>query len=271
VMSVIANRCLPSVAMRSPVPIYDCHGHVGVHPDFPAYKHTPTEMIRVMDLLNIEVLAITSTRACCNDCPRGNAEVAEALKQYPQRFRGYITVNPNPPGEALHELERWTDFHTPPLIKLHPDLHKYPVTGPHYRPVWDYANQTRAIVLVHTWDSDPNCGPLRLAPIAQEFTHARILIGHAGVTWRGYEQAMQVAEVAPNTFLDIAGSQSHRTVIEAAVSRLGAERVLFGSDMPYLEAAVSLGRVLTARITDQDKELILRTNFMRLLEEDPSS
>jgi predicted TIM-barrel fold metal-dependent hydrolase len=253
--------------MKSPVPIYDCHGHLGAHPDFPSVKHSAKEMIQVMDLLHIEVLAITSTLACYHDCPRGNAEVAMAVKQHPQRFRGYVTVNPRPEGEALCELERWSYFHRPPLIKFHPDLHKYPVNGPKYRPVWDYAHQTRAVVLVHTWDSDPNCGPLLLAPIAREFPQAKILLGHSGVTWRGYEQSFEVARAAPNTFLDITGSQSHRTIIERAVACLGAGRVLFGSDLPYLEAAVALGRILSARISDADKGLILRKNFLRLLEE----
>jgi hypothetical protein len=253
--------------MKSPVPIYDCHGHLGAHPDFPSVKHTAEEMIQVMDLLHIEVLAITSTLACYNDCPRGNAEVAEALKQYPQRFRGYVTVNPSPEGQALSELDRWSYFHRPPLIKFHPDLHKYPVHGPKYRPVWDYANQTRALVLVHTWDSDPNCGALLLGPIAREFPQVKILLGHSGVTWRGYEQSFEVAKAAPNTFLDITGSQSHRTIIERAVACLGAGRVLFGSDLPYLEAAMALGRVLSARISDAEKEQILSKNFLRLLEE----
>lgn len=254
--------------MRSPVGIIDCHGHLGVQPDFPAYKRDPDDMVRVLDLLNIDVLAITSIRACCNDCPRGNAEVAEVLKKYPARFRGYVTVNPQPAGEALAELERWNEFHQPPLIKIHPDLHKYPVHGRGYRPVWDYANQTRAIVLVHTWESDPNCGPLLLAPVAREFPRARIILGHSGVTWRGYEQAMDAAENATNLYLDISGSQSHRTILEHAVARVGSERILFGSDMPYLEPAVALGRVLTARISDASKENMLCTNFRGLLEEE---
>jgi hypothetical protein len=252
--------------MRSPIAIFDCHGHLGVHPDFPACKHSPEEMLQVMDLLNIETLAITSTRACYNDCPRGNAEVAEVLRKYAQRFRGYVTVNPRPPGEALRELERWSHFHHPPLIKLHPDLHQYPVNGEHYRPIWDFANQTRAVVLVHTWESDSNCGPLLLGPVAHEFPQAKIILGHSGVTWRGYEQSFEVAANASNTFLDITGSQSHRTIIERAVARLGAYRVLFGSDMPFLEAAMVLGRVLSARISDEDREMILRVNFARLLE-----
>jgi uncharacterized protein len=251
--------------LRSPIPIADCHGHIGVRPDFPAYKTEPAEMIQVMDLLNIEVLAVTSTLACYNDCPRGNAEVAAVIEQFPKRFLGYITVNPNLAGQALEQLERFAGFHKPPLIKLHPDLHKYPVSGAHYRPVWDYANQTRAIVLVHTWDSDPNCGPLLFGSIASEFPHARILLGHAGVTWRGYLQALEVARQASNTFLDITGSQSHRTILEHCVATIGAERILFGSDMPFLEGAVSVGRVLAARISGDAKRAILRDNFLRLL------
>jgi hypothetical protein len=256
--------------MKSPIPIFDCHGHLGVHPDFPACKHTAEEMLQVMDLLNIEALAISSTRACYNDCPRGNAEVAAALRAYPRRFRGYVTVNPNPPGEALRELERWSYFHRPPLIKLHPDLHQYPVTGDHYRPVWEFAQQTRAVVLVHTWESDPNCGPLLLGPIAREFSQAKIILGHSGVTWRGYAQALAVAAETPNTFLDITGSQSHRIIIERLVARVGAERILFGSDMPFLEAAMALGRVLCARISEGEREKILRRNFRGLIEEEDS-
>jgi predicted TIM-barrel fold metal-dependent hydrolase len=251
--------------MKSPIPILDCHGHIGVHPDFPAYKTDPDEMVHVMDALNIERLAVTSTLACFSDCPRGNAEIAEVLQRHPQRFLGYITVNPNPKGEALQQLEKYTYFHHPPLIKFHPDLHQYPVTGPNYLPIWDYAHQTHAIVLVHTWDSDANCGPLLFAKIAKEFPYARILLGHSGVSWRGYQQAIDVAKEAPNTYLDISGSQSHRTVLELCVAEVGAHRVLFGSDMPYLEGAISLGRVLTSRITDDAKQAILRENFLRLL------
>jgi uncharacterized protein len=251
--------------VKSPVPILDCHGHLGTHVDFPAYKADPESMVAVMDHLNVERLAVTSTLACYTDCPRGNSEVGELLKRFPARFLGYVTVNPNPLGEALEELARWSHFHKPPLIKLHPGLHHYPVTGEHYRPIWDYANQTEAIVLVHTWDSDPNCGPLLFPKIAKSCPRARILLGHSGVTWRGYHQAAEAAEQAPNLFLDLSGSQHHRLILERTVERLGAERILFGSDLPYLEAAMTLAWVLAARISDAAKERILRTNFLRLV------
>jgi hypothetical protein len=253
--------------MKSPIPIYDCHGHLGVHPDFPAYKSEPEQMLAVMDLLNIEKLAITSTLACYNDCPHGNAEVDSVIRRYPDRFLGYITVNPNPPGQAIAELEKWAHFHSPPLIKLHPGLHKYPVHGKHYAPIWDYANRTHAIILVHTWDSDPNCGPLLFPPIAKAHPGARILLGHSGVTWRGYMQAIEAAEAVRNLFLDLSGSQNHRLLLEHCVQRLGAERILMGSDLPFLEASMTIGRVLTSAITDSEKEQILRTNFQGMIKQ----
>lgn len=251
--------------MRSPIPVLDCHGHIGVHPDFPAYKADADAMVAVMDLLNIERLAVTSTLACYNDCPRGNAEIEAVLRRHPERFFGYVTVNPNPPGQAVAELERWAGFHRPPLIKLHPGLHKYPVHGEHYKPIWDYANQHEAVVLVHTWDSDPNCGPLLFPPIARAHPRARILLGHSGVTWRGIMQAMEAAEAAPNLFLDLASSQHHRLILEKCARRIGVERILFGSDMPFLEASMTLAHVLTAKISDAEKERILRTNFLELV------
>jgi len=121
------------------------------------------------------------------------------------------------------------------------------------------------VVLVHTWDSDPNCGPLLFPAIARAYPNARILLGHSGVTWRGYNQAIQAAKAADNLFLDLSGSQNHRLILEHCVEQLGAERILFGSDMPFLEAAMTLGRVLASQISDTAKEQILRTNFLRLV------
>ena len=139
------------------------------------------------------------------------------------------------------------------------------MTGRNYKPVWEYAHQHEAIVLVHTWDSDANCGPLLFPNIAKEHPKARILLGHSGVTWRGYMQAIEAAETADNLFLDLSGSQNHRLILEHCVARLGAERILFGSDMPFLEAAMTIGRVLTSRISNAAKEQILRNNFLRMV------
>jgi hypothetical protein len=104
-------------------------------------------------------------------------------------------------------------------------------------------------------------------PIAKAHPRASILLGHSGVTWRGYEQAQEAAAAAPNLYLELSGSQRNRTMLERCVDRLGAERIVYGSDMPALDPAGTLADVFTANVTDNDKEMILRYNFLRLLGE----
>jgi predicted TIM-barrel fold metal-dependent hydrolase len=152
------------------------------------------------------------------------------------------------------------------MIKLHPFLHRYAVTGPNYREMWEFADRTSAVVLSHTWEADPTCGPLLFEPLAGQYPGARIILGHSGVTRKGYEEAIQAARRRENLYLDLTGSQSHEGIIEHCVEQVGVERVLFGSDLPFLEAAMGIGRVAFARLPDSQKEAILGLNFKRLTE-----
>jgi hypothetical protein len=62
-------------------------------------------------------------------------------------------------------------------------------------------------------------------------------------------------------------NHSWTTMLEPCVNCLGAGRIVFGSDMPAVDPAGTLAHVFTARITDADKEHILRYNSLRLLSE----
>lgn len=60
------------------------------------------------------------------------------------------------------------------------------------------------------------------------------------------------------------------TVLEHCGEIIGTERLLFVSVLPHLEAAMALGRVLTTRLSNQHKEMVLRNNFHRILDEPDS-
>ena len=50
-----------------------------------------------------------------------------------------------------------------------------------------------------------------------------------------------------------------------ALGQVGAERVLFGSDIPFGDMKTELNKVLSLRIGDADKTLILSGNLKRLI------
>ena len=54
-------------------------------------------------------------------------------------------------------------------------------------------------------------------------------------------------------------------VIEELVDGVGADRVLFGSDMPLMDPRSQIGKIITARISDEAKQKILGGNAGRLL------
>ena len=69
----------------------------------------------------------------------------------------------------------------------------------------------------------------------------------------------------PNVWVDTSGAYPIDGILEYAVEHLGAERVLYGSDIPIRESRVKIGHVLGARISAADKNKILYDNAAKLL------
>jgi predicted TIM-barrel fold metal-dependent hydrolase len=89
-----------------------------------------------------------------------------------------------------------------------------------------------------------------------------IIVAHLSAA--GY-RGIQDIRPYPNLLIDTSGSQCFSGIVEYAVSVLGAERILFGSDVPGRDFAVQLGRVYGAKISEADQEKILYGNAERLL------
>jgi len=53
-------------------------------------------------------------------------------------------------------------------------------------------------------------------------------------------------------------------MIETAVAEAGAEKIVYGSDLPLLDPALQIAKVTESDITREQKELILSGNMQRL-------
>jgi predicted TIM-barrel fold metal-dependent hydrolase len=93
--------------------------------------------------------------------------------------------------------------------------------------------------------------------IGHDPIHAHIV---GGGDWEYTVRAMR--DASPNLYCDISGSNLDDGAIEFAVSEMGAERILFGTDGTM---AGSVGKVLDASITDEEKDLIFWGNAERIL------
>ena len=68
-----------------------------------------------------------------------------------------------------------------------------------------------------------------------------------------------------NTLVEISSSVSSPGMVRAAVEEVGAERILFGTDVPYVDPAVSLAKVIEADLGTRELECILWRNLEKLV------
>ena len=93
----------------------------------------------------------------------------------------------------------------------------------------------------------------------------RWVIAHAGNGPLGQDEAVAAAQACANIYLETSTSFGDSRTIEYLVQGAGAERVLFGSDMPEQELRYQLGRIVTADIPEDARRRILGLNAIELL------
>ena len=263
VTSAIAEKCLCGELTGEY--IVDAHCHLGPwHNFFVRQGGWADAMVKAMDRCGVAVSIIAPHLAIGPDEREGNRQAYRAAETHPDRLVPYVTVNPNRGVAAVEaEIARWQP-HGIRAFKIHPSTHQYPVTGDNYKPMFEYAAAHALPVLSHTWHGDAHCDPSAFAQLAAQYPTAAFIIGHAASSWEAINAACTAAAQLPNVYLDLCGSVMHYGALEHMVARVGAERILHGSDNPFLDPRPPLGRVLMARISDEQKRLILGLNAKRL-------
>jgi len=142
-------------------------------------------------------------------------------------------------------------------------------TDPGLDPILERAVHWRVPVLQHAWrkttgNLEGESTPADVADLARRHPQAQIIMAHLnGCNPRGIEDIVDV----PNVCVDTSGGDPESGVVELAVERLGAGRVVFGSDAPIRHFGVCLAKVLGANLPWETKRMILWDNLQNRLPE----
>ena len=264
-MSTLWNRVRAGEILKDEL-IIDCHAHMGPWFNFHiADDPWAAGMVAAMDTCGVDTLISAPHVAIGPDSPLGNSFVAEAVARFPGRIAGYCTVNPNYPAEeTVSELEKHVAHGNLIGIKIHPSVHLHRADGDGYRPMWEWAQAHKVPVLSHTWENCPWCAPAKFVDLGKAYPDVPVLLGHSGGGASGNLVAVEAARQWENLYLDLTGSQLPYGILEIMVEKIGADRVLFGTDIPFVDIRPQIGYVTFARISDDDKRKILGLNTKRI-------
>ena len=246
-------------------PVIDFHAHAGRWGSY-GIDDDVTTYLRVMDAAGVD-------RTCVNcvfhgDVTRCNDRVAGLVERHPDRFIGVGYVTPLYPGEAIPELERCFDVLGMKFLKVYPTYLGRPIDDPSYFPIFEWMNDRGLVILSHSSYSskaDTDTRPRRFIGLAERYPRITWVLGHSGNPMSGQVEAVEAARSGPNIYLETCTSLGEHGTIEYLVEGAGPDRVLYGSDMPLMDARYQVGRIATAQIPDESKRKILGLNAIRLL------
>lgn len=242
--------------------IIDSHCHMGFWKQFHAPKNNAEGMLENMDMLGIDKAFVAPNAAIGPDYIFGNNVIIDALERYPDRFIGYVTVNPNYEDDMKNELDRCFKVKGMKGIKLHPSLHGTPIDYKNYRYAYETANERKCPLLIHTWGySDVAV----IDKLSAKYPDAQFIIGHSGADPHAMAYAIDIVKSRENAYLDLAISFTYEGNVEWFVREVSSKKVLFGSDMPFFDPRPALGRVAMARISDAEKRDVFGLNMELVL------
>lgn len=182
---------------------------------------------------------------------QANEDMFKLVQDIPNLYQ-WVVIDPQNES-TFEQADRMLKSKKCVGIKLHPVLHKYSIEEQGEK-IFSFAEKHSAIVQIH---------PEKAAdyiPFADSFPNVTFIIAHLGGAL--HINAIKNAKHR-NVYTDTSGKASLKNMlIEYAVSQIGSDRILFGTDT--YAASSQRGRIEYAMISQQDKENILFNNAKRL-------
>lgn len=237
------------------VPVIDVHAHVE------GFRTCPSPgldtHVKEMDRVGLDCAIFSSTSAIYGDVVAGNDEVLDAIERFPGRIYGYCFVTARYPELIVPELERC--FKNPGFKGIKAYQVGVDYDDPRFDPAWEFAAANNVPILAHTWGGNLT----GFDRAAERFPEATFIPAHTGSGFT-YKPYIDAAKRIPNICLDLTYSREHTNMIETIVNELGADRIVWGSDAPCFSMSHQIGKILFARISDDDKRKILHDNAAML-------
>jgi len=245
--------------------IIDMHAHLGSYALFPFRNNTPKKIAEEAKSYGIKKMCVSNLFACTYDVKEGNLLTLNGVKEVPSFFLFGGLLDPH-----LNEGEIETEFlNIDPEVsmwnELHPALHKYPISGNGYKIIMDLIKTNPKPVLFHTDEGDQYSQPEQIEELAKLYSEIPFIIGHSGNIIGGYEIAVGLAKKYDNIFLDSTFSRNYLGLLKWMIEKVGAEKITFGTDMPFINGATQIGKIYEAGITDNDRQKIFHDNAIKLL------
>jgi uncharacterized protein len=254
--------------------IIDAHVHVHPNPKGfgDRYDASIETLIKSLDQSEVDKAVVLPI------APKvSNDFIEKVCRDYPEQLIGFASVNPSEGEKALRDFDQSMEKFPFKGLKLHPRLQDFALNDPRIIPILQRAGERNIPVLI---DAFPNGSgsiarslPLLLDEVAHQVPKTKIIMAHMG----GYRfmDCMAVVLSNKNVYVDISyvlpffENSIFEKMLEFAIKKVGANRVIYGSDHPEMPIRETFERtkgiLKRFNLADKETELIFGGTIQTLL------
>ena len=187
-----------------------------------------------------------------------NRNVLELQQSHPEEFIPGVNIHPHFPEQSCEHVRKFYDLGFKWIGEIAWYIMGYKAySTPGMHQILELAQDLGMVLSIHPSTLEDE------ADLAAKFPKLPIVIAHPESN--GIMANYQLAQKYPNIYLDLSGSGLFRWgMLRKGIDILGPERILFGSDFPVVSAGMNVAGVLFEHLTDTERAMIFRENFMRL-------
>ncbi|MEA3338308.1 MAG: amidohydrolase family protein [Chloroflexota bacterium] len=208
--------------------IIDSHCHLGIS-KLSGHTITESDLLHAMDTHGVDI-SLVMPHAVTDDPVAAHDAVAELCQKHPGRFRGIVNLSPLwDEANYRREATRCVRDLGFVALKLNPMQHLTSPLMANADKVFDAAADLGVPVVVHTGPGVPWALPALSIPQARRHPDLPIILAHAGFAVYTAEAYVAAVE-CDNIFLEPSWCAIYE--LKWLIKELGADRILFGSDLP---------------------------------------
>jgi len=232
-------------------------------------ESTPDDLVEAMDAAGVDQAVVIAHPPLAS-----NEWVLEVCSQHSDRLIPVVNVpkgTPDPGAKLSEYIEQGAR-----ALKIHAAADGEGPDSDRYRALLEVAQQKHLPVILHTgciqnrlFYKDPSFGKAEaFSGWFEAYPEIRFVLAH--MNFHEPEVAIQMGELHRNVMVDTSWQPAE--MISEAVRRLGADRVLFGSDWPFVGGNLAIGKkrieegVAAGVYSQEDAEKILGGNALKLME-----
>ena len=207
-----------------------------------------------------------------------NEEIAAVANANSDVLIPFASIDPHKGRRGVDEARRLIADHGVRGFKFHPNVQGFFPNDRMAYPLYEVIEEAGLPALFHTGQSGVGTGlpggggirlkystPIHVDDVAVDFPTLKIVLAHPSFPWQ--DEALAVAVHKPQVYIDLSGwsPKYFPPQLVQHANTLLRERVLFGSDYPFITPDRWLADFEEAGFKDEVKPLILKENAARML------